>query len=414
MKLEVWEKNLYAVWVAQFLALMGANLVFPFIPFFIKDLGVENTDDAALWSGVAGTATGVMLFVSSPLWGSLADRFGRKNMLLGAYAGALITITLQAVVQNLWQLIALRALQGAFVGTIPAATALIAAGTPQRRMAYALGLVQMAVFTSQTVGPVVGGLMAEAVGFRWTFALGGIMYAVSFVLCWLMVKETFVRPEPGADRPSYIENLRSVMRVPSMLLLITVMFLVSSAATFVRPVLPLVVEAFTDAGVERKSGFVFAAVALTSAVAAIVAGRLAERTGYRNALVVATLGAGLAYIPVAYADSLPPLLVLMALVGIFSGAMIPMVNALIGASAPDGKHGSAFGLVGSAQALSFAVAPLLGGLTAQQFGIHAGFPVIGCLLVGVAALVAFTVREPAGLRGEDAPPEPQPAITPSR
>src|SRR5262245_61445763 len=105
MKLEVWERNLYAVWVAQFLALMGANLVFPFIPYFVKDLGVKSDSSAALWSGVAGTATGVMLFVSSPLWGSLSDRFGRKNMLLRAYAGALVTITLQSVVQSLWQLI---------------------------------------------------------------------------------------------------------------------------------------------------------------------------------------------------------------------------------------------------------------------------------------------------------------------
>ena len=100
LKLETWEKNLYAVWVSQFLALMGANLVFPFIPFFVKDLGVESDSDAALWSGVLATATGAMLFISSPLWGSLSDRFGRKNMLLRAYAGATITITAQAVVQT--------------------------------------------------------------------------------------------------------------------------------------------------------------------------------------------------------------------------------------------------------------------------------------------------------------------------
>jgi DHA1 family multidrug resistance protein-like MFS transporter len=402
LKLETWEKNLYAVWVAQFLALAGANLVFPFIPFFINDLGDYSSEEAALWTGISSGATGVMLFVSSPLWGSLADRFGRKIMLQRAYAGAMVTITLQAVVQNVWQLVALRALQGAFVGTIPAATALVAAGTPQRRMAYALGLVQMAVFTSQTVGPVIGGLLAEAVGFRTTFALGGVMYVVSFVLCWIFVKEDFQRPPAGEARPSYVENLRTVMRVPSMLLLIGVMFLVSSAATFVRPVLPLVVEGFTDSGVATKSGFVFAAVAVTSAVAALVAGRFAERSGYRNALVIATLGAGIAYIPVAAADSLPPLLVLMALVGVFSGAMIPLVNALIGARAPDGKHGSAFGLVGSAQALSFAVAPLLGGVTASQLGIHAGFPIVGGMLIAVAGLVWLTVREPARA-ADDAP-----------
>jgi MFS family permease len=196
-----------------------------------------------------------------------------------------------------------------------------------------------------------------------------------------------------------------------MLLLITIMFLVSSAAVFVRPVVPLVVKGFTDHQVATKSGFVFAAVALTSAVAAVVSGRIAMRTGYRFALIVATLGAGLAYITVGFADSLFPLMLLMAMVGVFSGAMIPMVNALIGASAPDGKHGSAFGLVGSAQALSFAVAPLLGGVTAKQLGIHAGFPIVGAMLVVVSGLVWLTVQEPAALADDVLSPE-QPAAAP--
>ena len=326
-------------------------------------------------------------------------------------ADAVVTITLQAAVQNVWQLLVLRGLQGAFVGTIPAATALVAGGTPQKRLAYALGLVQMAVFTSQTVGPVIGGVMAEAVGFRLTFALGGITYVISFFLCLFFVKEEFQRPEPGVERPSYMENLRIVMRVPSMLLLMTVMFLVSSAAVFIRPVVPLVVAGFTDASAETKSGLVFAAVAATSAAAAVLCGRVAQRLGYKMTLVYATVGAGFAYAAVYWADALLPLMLLMALVGIFSGAMIPMVNAIIGAKAPDGKQGSAFGLVGSAQALSFAVAPLLGGLTARQLGIHAGFPIIGAMLLCVAVLVFVSVQEPAALSEaeDDASPAPVPA-----
>lgn len=399
MKLETWEKNLYAVWVGQFLALAGANLVFPFIPFFIEDLGVEDAQDQALWTGISSAATGAMLFISSPIWGSLADRFGRKNMLLRAYAGAMVTITLQSVVQDLWQLVALRALQGMFVGTISAATALVAAGTPPRRVAYALGLVQMAVFTSQTVGPVIGGLLAEAVGFRLTFAVGGLMYVVSFVVCVFFVKEEFQRPEPG-QHSSYIGSLREVVQSPVMLLLIIVMFLVSSAAVFVRPVVPLVVETFSEDSVESNSGYVFAAIAVTSAVAAVVSGRMAERTGYRNMLVAATIGAAAGYSLVYFADNLWSLILLMAVVGIFSGAMIPMVNALIGASAPKGKQGSAFGLVGSAQALSLALGPLLGGITADWLGIHAGFPIIGALLMGVAVLVTLSVREPPPIADE--------------
>jgi MFS family permease len=89
--------------------------------------------------------------------------------------------------------------------------------------------------------------------------------------------------------------------------------------------------------------------------------------------------------------------------------MIPMVNALIGANAPEGKHGSAFGLVGSAQALSFAIAPLLGGVTAARLGIHAGFPIVGGMLVAVSGLVWLTVREPARVDDDDAIAEPEAA-----
>ena len=121
-------------------------------------------------------------------------------------------------------------------------------------MAYALGLLQMAVFTSQTVGPVVGGLMAAAFGFRLTFALGGLMYIISFVLICLVFVRRSSSVLTRATRTSYIANLRDVMRVPAMLLLITIMFLVSSAAVFVRPVIPLVVESFTDTAVDDEVG----------------------------------------------------------------------------------------------------------------------------------------------------------------
>src|SRR5437762_4533642 len=118
-----------------------------------------------------------------------------------------------------------------------------------------------------------------------------MFYIVSFVLCLVVVKEDFQRPAPG-QRSHFFADMRTVMRVPTMLLLVTVMFLVSSAAVFVRPVVPLLVEDFTRSGIETKAGLVFAAVALTSAVAAVVSGRLATRTGYRNVLAAATLGAG--------------------------------------------------------------------------------------------------------------------------
>src|SRR3989304_1063697 len=130
---EIWRKNLYAIAIAQFIALGGGNLVFPFMPFYVKELGVTDQSEIALWSGLLGTATGAMLFVFSPIWGSLADRFGRKPILLRAYVGAMVTMTLQGLAQNVWQLVVLRRLQGGVAGTIPAATALVAASAPAGR-----------------------------------------------------------------------------------------------------------------------------------------------------------------------------------------------------------------------------------------------------------------------------------------
>ena len=146
--MEPWRRNVYAVAIAQFIALGGGNLVFPFMPFYVKELGVHDEGQIALWSGLLGTSTGLALFVFSPIWGNLADRFGRKPILLRAYVGALITMTLQGTVQNVWQLVALRALQGVFVGTIPAATALVAASAPRERVAWSLGILQMGLFSS--------------------------------------------------------------------------------------------------------------------------------------------------------------------------------------------------------------------------------------------------------------------------
>lgn len=392
--MEPWRRNVYAVAVAQFIALGGGNLVFPFMPFYVRDLGVTDEGQVALWSGLLGTATGAALFVFSPIWGSLADRFGRKPILLRAYLGAMVTMTLQGLVQNVWQLVVLRALQGVFVGTIPAATALVATTTPRERVAYALGIVQMALFSSQFVGPLVGGSLAASIGFRPTFLATGGFYFISFLLVFLLVEERFQRPT-AEERGSFVGNLRLVTDRRPLLALIGVVFFLNAGPSFVRPIIPLLVDSFHSAtSAETLSGIAFAALAGTSAIAALASSRVSERVGYRNALALATLGAGAAYLPVAAANNVPSLILLIAVVGLFSGGMVPTANALIDRWAPPGRQASAFGLAGSSMALAFAVAPLTGGAVASAAGIDTSFLVIGAVMLCVGLAVIAFVREP--------------------
>jgi DHA1 family multidrug resistance protein-like MFS transporter len=393
-KLEPWERTLYAVAAAQFIALGGGNLVFPFMPFYVEDLGISDEGEIALWSGLLGTATGSMLFIFSPIWGSLADRYGRKPLLLRAYIGALVTMTLQGLAQNVWQLLILRGLQGVFVGTIPAATALVASSVPRQRVAYALGVLQMALFSSQFAGPLAGGALAASIGIRPTFFFTSAFYIVSFLLVWTAVDERFERPAE-ADRVGFVSSLRLVAGRKPLLVLIGVVFFLNAGPPFVRPVIPILVDTFDSSlGSESLSGIAFAALASTSAVAALMASRISDRIGYRYGLALVTLAAGLAYLPVAMANNVPTLIVSIGVVGLCSGAMIPIANSLIDGWAPPGRQASAFGLVGSAMALAFAVAPLTGGAVASSMGVHASFVVIGVLLIAVSLGILLFVREP--------------------
>ena len=408
LKLEPWRKNLYAIALSQFIGLAGANLVFPFIPFYVQDLGITDKGQIALWSGLLGTATGVTLFIFSPIWGALADRYGRKPLLLRAYLGATLMMTLQGFAQNVWQLAALRAMQGAFSGTIPAATAMIAAGTPRGRVAYALGLLQMALFTSQFVGPLVGGVLAASIGFRPTFVAVGGLFLLAFFLVLFVVEERF-EPPTAEERGSFIGNFRIVFALRPLIIIIGFVFLVNAGPPFMRPIIPLLVESFdTAASSEVLSGVVFAAMAITSALAAFVSSRLSDRVGYRNALALTTMGAGAAYLLVATATNAPSFILLIAVVGLFSGAMMPILNALIDSWAPPGREASAFGLSGSALALAFAIAPLSGGIVAAAAGVSTSFLVIGAftLVVGVAVLALVREADEAPRPAEE-PGEPQ-------
>ena len=403
-KLEPWSRTLFAVAIAQFIALGGGNLVFPFIPFYVEDLGVTGESKIALWSGVLTTATGSMLFVFSPIWGNLADRFGRKPLLLRAYVGAMFTMALQGLAQNVWQFLALRALQGMFVGTIPAATALVAASVPKERVAYAMGVLQMALFSSQFIGPLVGGTLAASIGIRPTFIGASAFYLLAFLLVFLAVEEHFERPA-AEERGGLIGNMRRVFSIRPLAILIGVVFFLNAGPAFVRPIIPLLVASFdTAASAEVLSGIAFAAMAITSAVAALSASRIADRLGRRNALAVVTFAAGVAYLPLAIATNAPVALLLFGGVGLFSGAMLPTANALIDHHAPVGMQASVFGLAGSSFALAIAVGPLSGRAVASAAGIPASFLVVGALMIAVSvAVLALVQEQPEGQAAEEAP-----------
>src|SRR5215212_6532805 len=163
-----WNTTLYAVWAGQLLALIGFSSRVPFLPFYLDDLGVSDISGQALWSGAINAAGAAAMAITAPIWGLLADRYGRKPMLLrGLFGGA--GVVMMGFASSPWQLLELRVLEGILTGTVAAATALIATSAPKRRLGYALGMVQTAVFAGAAAGPLFGGYAYDRIGPRATF-----------------------------------------------------------------------------------------------------------------------------------------------------------------------------------------------------------------------------------------------------
>ncbi|MCL4240672.1 MAG: MFS transporter, partial [Dehalococcoidia bacterium] len=216
-----WRRNLLFVWIGVFVGLMGANFVFPFIPFYIQELGVSDKSEVAFYTGLTASATGLSLTLTAPVWGSLADRFGRKPMFLRALIGAGILIGVMGIAQAVWQLVLLRFLMGAFAGTMGAAAALVASSTPRERVGYALGTLQTGQFTANMLGPVIGGVVAANLGIRESFIFCAGLYGIAAVLVYIFVREGGPEDEevtedtaPAARHSSggLVENLKIVVK----------------------------------------------------------------------------------------------------------------------------------------------------------------------------------------------------------
>ena len=180
--LAAWERTAWVAAATQFLTLVGFGFGLPFLPMYVQALGVTDRAQVAVWSGVISGSAALTMAVLAPIWGVLADRYGRKPMLVRAMIGGAFAVGAMGFVGNVWQLLGLRLIQGAVTGSQAAAAALVAAATPVSQVGFALGLVSTAVQVGNTVGPAVGGFAVDGLGFRGSFMLGGLMLLLDSAL----------------------------------------------------------------------------------------------------------------------------------------------------------------------------------------------------------------------------------------
>jgi MFS transporter, DHA1 family, multidrug resistance protein len=392
--LEPWQRNLWSIVLVEILVIMAFQTSAVLIPYYIQELGVRDLDRVGAWTGAYQSMGSISFAIFTPIWGAVGDRYGRKLMLVRAMAGTALALGLNGLVRTPMQLVLLRVVQGAFSGTPAAASAVLAAGSPRHRLAYSLGLLQTALFVGSSLGPMLGGYIGDIYGYRSAFYVATVVVLVATALVVVLVHEPARRESDVSGelkRPSVLGSFGELLAMRTFMLLTVATFLGNLTFGLLSPVLPLFVQqiALDPRRLASIAGAITGAMAFTSAISALIVGRMSDRLGNRRALVGCSLGSTLCYFPQAIAKSTFSLGLWRAVQGLFRGGVNPTLSALVVRSAPDDRAGAALGLNSSASSIGFAIGPMLGAvlMTKTSFGgvfIIAG---LGSLLVILAVML---------------------------
>ncbi|MEZ4866645.1 MAG: MFS transporter [Caldilineaceae bacterium] len=388
-----WRRNLYILFGVQLLTTAGFSLVFPFLPLYIKELGVATRGSLEFWSGMVFSTQAFVMMLTSPFWGVVADRYGRKPMLLRATLGGAVLITLMGFAQSAEQLVLLRTIQGAVTGVISSVNALVAATAPKEKTGSSLGLLMLGRWGGIALGPVIGGVLGDAFGFRESFWITGVMLAIAGICVWLWVHEQFT-PVEKSKRPSMVGSYRMLLQAPGMTGLYSLSFLRSLGQMMIYPVAALyMIELMgTESGAATASGLMIGAVAGASAITGVYLGRLGDRIGHERILIGSALVATLCYLPQPFVTAPWQLILLQALTGLALGGLVAPLAALMNLWTPPNTQGATYALDNSVAAAGRTISPMLAAGVATWLGVRGVFGATA-LVYGAIAVIVLWMRQ---------------------
>ncbi len=381
------------MFVAELVVMTGFSFVQPFIPLYIQEMGSLSDTGAAFWSGLAISGAGIGMVISSPLWGLLADRMGRKPMVLRAMLGGAAIIALQGIAPNIYVFVVFRIIQGLLGGTVGAASALVTSSSPRDKTGYVMGLLMLAIYVGNAIGPTIGGFSAHALGYRITFFVTAGLLVIGSILVQFLVKETFSPPVRKASLKSMGQLARSKTFLPLMI----TCGAISLAFQTSQPIIALYMAQLGSAETASvSSGLAFSLLGVFTAISSVISGRLIGRISPKKVLVIACIGTGLLYILPMLATNTTQLIIFIGLIGLTQGSAVTSSTSMIGMSVLIAEQGIAYGLSQGANAAGFSLGPVIGGSAAQimnfryVFGLSTGF----FLLIGLFVTRFVVERAP--------------------
>ncbi|UUZ96900.1 MFS transporter [Paenibacillus sp. P25] len=375
-----WRRNLCILWLGLFLNHMAYTLSVPFFPLFLqKELGIGKGVEA--WSGVSISISFLISGLCAPFWGSLADQYGRKLMLVRSGMGLGAAHLANYFVYDLYTFIVVRVFQGLMAGFSPASVALVGTNTPEKHVGYALGVISTATAAGGILGPLAGGLLIQWLGLRECFIASALITFLSALIVLAGVKEIHKRPE--GPRPSMMDDLKQAARNSNLMRVYWLILLVSTSVMILEPLLTIYVVQIggRSDNASLSSGIVFSAVGIATVIMGPRWGRIGGRIGYHKTLLIGLLGGGIGNLLQLGVPHLLGFGLLRFGYGLFFAAVYPALNALIIRYAESDFRSRAVSLSQSASQFGIVVGPLLGGFIGGWVSIPFVFLLTGAALL---------------------------------
>lgn len=391
MNTDNWQRMLWVIFIAQMGTAIGISCIFPFLSLYVTDLNSSNLFSQEFLVGAVFSVQALSMAIVSPLWGAVADRFGRKLMVQRSMFGGAIVLLLMGFVNSAEQLIVLRTIQGMLTGTLAATTALMAATVPPTHRGFAMGTLLVGQSGGVALGPLFGGIVADQYNYRTTFIVTSILMLASGILVSFGIVEKFpleVGKRSQDKKMGFINGLRRIFQMNGVSQVYVLRFISNLARSMLLPFLPLFAASLL-VGAEQMNTIIGLAVGVSAGAGALTSislGRAGDRLGYKRILQWSAMLAGLFYFSQTFTSNIWQLLILQVIAGAAVGGIIPSLSALLSHYSEQNRIGTVFGVENSLVAAARAMAPILGATIVAWFGLQSIFSVAGLLYIVVAIL----------------------------
>lgn len=379
-ELEQWKRTLWILWGGVLLCSASYTMAVPFLPLFLFDLGVKE-DSVNLWAGAVHSSAFLVGAVMAPLWGSLADKYGKRKMVIRAGICLAVIYGMIAFVQTPGQLIVVRMLHGLVGGFVPASMAIVASSAPGAKLGWSLGMMQAGTMTGGILGPLMGGLLSLWFGQRLSFIVAALLILLATIAVIIWVKEGTAASAPKESK--FWRDLKEALQDGALTRMLLLLLVFQLSLNMIQPLLTLHIANLQGelSGAVLTSGLVFALIGIAGIIASPFWGRVGEQHGFSRVLTLCFILSGAVVATQFFVQDLWLFTCIQFLFGLFMAGIVPNINTLVVQHTSESFRGRSFGLTTSANQMGAMIGPLIGGGLGFFLDIRWIFVTTGLIMV---------------------------------